>query len=118
MPVTESSPDHWSRAYLLLRLGIGLIFAIHGARQFSAESYFNDLFLIWNAEVQSDLLRLFYAYLMPGVEIIAGFLLCFGFLKRVAITVLYTLMTIWIISSILLEYWQNMASQILFFFIL
>lgn len=118
MTVSERVQGHLSHSYLLLRLGIGLSFAIHGAVRFSQESYFSDLLTAVNTETSPDFLLLFYAYVIPGIEIVAGFLLCFGFLKRIAITVLASVIIVWILSSILLEYWQNMAPQVLFFFIL
>lgn len=118
MTISERAQSHLSHSYLLLRLGIGLTCAIHGAIRFSQESYFNDLLALLNTEASSKFLMVIYAYVIPGVELIAGFLLCFGFLKRIAITFLSTVMIVWILSSILLEYWQNMAPQVLFFFIL
>jgi uncharacterized membrane protein YphA (DoxX/SURF4 family) len=118
MMIAERAQGHLSHSYLLLRLGVGLTFAIHGALRFSQESYFTDLLVMLNAEAGPDYLMVLYAYIMPGIELIAGFLLCFGFMKRIAITGLATVMIVWILSSILFEYWQNMASQLLFFFIL
>ncbi len=118
MIVTERAEGHISHSYLLLRLGIGLCFAIHGALRFSQETYFNDLLASSPSGFYSDSLLLVYAYLMPGIELIAGILLCFGFMKRLAILSLGGIMLIWILSSILMDYWSNMASQLVFFFIL
>ena len=118
MMITQRVDGHVPHSYLLLRLGMGLIFAIHGALRFSQETYFNEFIAVLNPQANLDYLLLLFAYIMPGIELIAGFLLCFGFLKRIAITGLALVMIIWILSSILLGYWQSMAPQVLFFFML
>lgn len=118
MIVSERAEGHLPHSYLLLRLGIGLCFAFHGALRFSQEGYFTEILDTYTITGYGDMLLLVYAYLMPGIELIAGLLLCFGFLKRLAISGLGVVMIIWILSSVMMDYWQNMAAQLLFFFIL
>lgn len=118
MILSEKSEVQGPPSYLLLRLGIGLCFAIHGATRFSQEAYFNDLLNNgFNASL-GDVITLIYAYILPAVELIAGFLLCFGFLKRLAIIGLAVVMITWLLSSVLMDYWDSMTTQLLFFFIL
>ena len=117
MIITERAEGHLPSSYLFLRLGMGLCFAFHGALRFSQEAYFIDLLNSFSVSYNQVLLYA-YAYAMPAIEIISGLLLCFGFLKRTAITGLGIVMIIWIISSVMMDYWSNMASQLLFFFIL
>lgn len=119
MVITETAGKHVAHSYFLLRLGTGLCFAVHGALRFSRESYFEDLLqtATWISDSSATVLIL-YAYVMPAVELLSGLLLCLGFLKRWAITGLLAIMIVWILSSVFLEYWQNMGAQLLFFFIL
>lgn len=118
MTTTSKIEAHQSQSYFFLRVGIGLTFAIHGALRFAQESYFTDLILSLSPESSVEKMMFPFAYLMPAVELLAGFLLCFGYLKRLALAGLSLVMLVWILSSILLDYWQNMAPQLLFFFFL
>ncbi|MDZ7849032.1 MAG: hypothetical protein U5L96_21205 [Owenweeksia sp.] len=107
-----------ARAYLLLRIGMGLSFALYAAMRFGDIDYSNHLLsVVQNEDLRSTLLFIF-AFLLPVIQVVAGFLLCLGFRVQWSLWMIGVIILILIGASMVSDYREPVSQLLLFFFIL
>ena len=109
-------------AYALLRIALGVNIMVHGLVRIAdipgfAESH---VAMYEGLPVPGLLIRIF-AFLIPPVELISGFLMTIGLLTRKAIIAGFALMITLIFGTCLLQKWDVAGSQLIYclvFFVL
>lgn len=109
-------------AYTLLRLVFGINFMVHGlVRIDNIPGFVASQVALYEELPVPELLIAVPAFLIPPVELIAGFLIIIGFQTRNAIIAGFTLMLPLMFGVCLLQRWDTATSQLIYcivFFIL
>ena len=109
-------------AYTLLRLVFGINFMVHGlVRIGNIPGFVASQVALYEGLPVPEFMIAIPAFLIPPVELIAGFLMIIGFQTRSAIIAGFVLMLPLMFGVCLLQKWDTAASQLIYcgiFFIL